>query len=377
MRISRFNSTLFILIIFVLSSCNQFSKKDSPSKRSYPKYARGFYVTEENGYKEAFVTNPWDTTKILAHYVFISKSITENPIPKNAIAIKVPCHSVACLSTPEIGFISRLGLVDRITGVSEKDYIQDTVLLNQLASNKTIDLGPFEAYNVELLMELNPEVLFAAPFKEQKYGKIIQTGIPIAYCSSYMEDTPLGRAEWIKFIALFFDKYEEACRLFDVIEKNYLQASKLANSSKVKPTVFSGKMYQNIWYISGLNSYMAQFFIDAGSQYKWQDLSFSGSEPIGFERVYERCYDSDYWVMLEYAPFGYSYCQVASENEKYKDFYAFKNKKIVFCNTKDTPYYEKGIVEPDVILTDFVKIFHPEIIPNYKPTYFKLLGNEN
>ncbi len=368
--------TLFLPSIFLIFGCTQSVKVDHPAQKSFPKYAKLFYISEENGYKEAFVKDPWDSTKILAHYVFIPKNERNSSSIYNATIVRTPCESVACLSSPEIGFVSRLGLVSNVTGVSQIEYIKDSLVLQQVASGKTIDLGPFEAYNIELLMALNPEVLFAAPFKESKYDKIIQTGVPIAYCSSYMEESPLGRAEWIKFIALFFDKYDQACQIFNEIEKNYQSASALAKSLKQKPTVFSGKMFQNTWFVSGLNSYMAQFFTDAGGEYLWQDLKFSGSEPIGFERVYERCHASDYWVILEYAPGGYSYQKLITESDKYKNFEAYKNKKIILCNTYQSSYYEKGIIEPEVILKDFVKIFHPELLPEYKSVYFELLTHE-
>ena len=366
-------------IVAFFCSCNHPLQKSDNNAQNIikPKYAKGFYIIKNNDLLEAFVKDPWDSTKTLAHYVFVRKNDRNSISVNGATIVKTPCQSVACLSSPEIGFITRLGLIETITGISQKEYIKEPKIVDRIAADKIIDLGPFEAYNTEKLMALNPEVLFAAPFKDNKYGKIIQTGIPMAYCASYMEESPLGRAEWIKFIALFFDKYDEACSIFDTIENNYTKASEIAKRADNKPVVFTGKLYQSIWYISGLKSYMAQYFIDAGAKYAWDDKNHAGSdEPANFEQVYERCNAADFWVILEYATNGYSYQKLQSENENYKNFSAFQKRNIVFCNTNLTAYYDKGIIEPDVILKDFIAIFHPDLLPNYVPTYFKRLNHE-
>ena len=365
------------IILFLSFGCKQPAREKVASDSVMrPKYAKGFYISKSGEYTEAFVKDPWDSTKTLAHYVFVPKNQRSSILVSGAKIIRIPCITAACLSSPEIGFISRLGLVNTIAGVSQKEYIKDTQVLRRIESGLAIDLGPFERYNTERLMELNPDVLFAAPFKDDKYGKIRQTRIPIAYCSSYMEESPLGRAEWIKFIALFYDKYDQACAIFDTIARNYENASEIARNIKKKPVVFSSKMYQTTWFVSGLNSYMAQFFTDSGARYSWDDMLFSGSEPVSFERVYERCNDADYWVVLEFAPDGYSYTKLKSENERYQNFKAFKQRNIIFCNTNVSAYYEKGIIEPDVILKDFIAQFHPELLPGYKPTYFSRLTYE-
>ncbi len=374
------NKKVLFVIAFTLFlgfGCKQPAREKVNSESVIrPKYAKGFYISKSGEYTEAFVKDPWDSSKIIAHYVFVPKNQRTSISVYDAKIIKVPCSTVACLSSPEIGFISRLGLANTITGISQKEYIKDSLLLSRIASGLAVDLGPFERYNTERLMALNPEVLFAAPFEDDKYGKIRQTRIPIAYCSSYMEESPLGRAEWIKFIALFYDRYDEACAIFDTIARNYEVASGIARNIKEKPTVFSGKMYQTTWFISGLNSYMAQFFNDAGARYSWDDLTFSGSKPVSFERVYERCNAADYWVVLEFAPGGYSYAKLQSENDRYQNFQAFKQRKVIFCNTDLSAYYEKGIIEPDVILKDFIAQFHPELLPGYQPTYFSRLTHE-
>lgn len=376
------NKNIILLLTAFLAffcSCNHSSQKNINNQENIikPKYAKGFYMSKNDGLIEAFVKDPWDSTKILAHYIFVPKTDRSSISSDGATIIRTPCVSVSCLSSPEIGFINRLGLIETITGVSQKEYIKESKILKRISSNKIIDLGPFEAYNSEKLMELNPEVLFAAPFKDNKYGKIIQTGVPMAYCASYMEESPLGRAEWIKFIALFYDKYDEACSIFDTIESNYNKASTIAKGADSKPVVFAGKMYQSIWYISGLKSYMAQYFVDAGAKYAWEDKKHAGSdEPVNFEKVYERCNAADFWVILEYAPNGYSYKNLQSENDNYKNFSAFQKQNIIFCNTEKTAYYDRGIIEPDVILKDFIAIFHPELMPNHSPTYFTPLHNE-
>ncbi len=366
---------IYISIITFLISCTEDLPKNNIEKsvKNEIIYAKGFSLKYFDGYKEAIVKNPWDSTKILAKYIFISKKSKIQKKFNDAIIIQTPCERIACLSSTEVGYISRINSEKTIVGISQKEYIKNKNVLQQIENGYTTDLGPFELYNIEKLISIKPQVLFVSPYNEQKYNKIEELGIPLAYISGYMEESPLGRAEWIKFISLFFEKEDIASKIFDSISIRYNTASKIANSIERKPTVFSSKLYQDIWYISGSKSYLAKLLEDAGAKYLWSDKKWSGSLPIDFEAVLERCYNSDFWVLLEYAKKQYSYKDIELENQKYTDFLAFKNKNIIWCNTNTTSYFEEGILEPDIILMDFISYFHPKLMLNYKPKYFKLM----
>ena len=48
--------------------------------------------------------------------------------------------------------------------------------------------------------------------------------------------------------------------------------------------------------------------------------------------------------------------------------------KAIYCNMKQTPYYEETPVRPDLLLEDLVAIFHPELVrADYHGRYYQLL----
>jgi len=177
-------------------------------------------------------------------------------------------------------------------------------------------------------------------------------------------------------MALFFGKEQEANKNFSEIEVRYKTLVAKAKEATSRPTVFASKPYQGIWYVSPGNSYMAQLFADAGARYLYADRKSQGPIPFDFETVYQQAVHADFWVVLENYQGVYSYQTMKDEYASYADFDAFKSRKVVFCNTNNTAYYDEGLLRPDVLLSDLLKAFHPELMENYSPVYFDILKQE-
>lgn len=375
-----------ILVVLVLSilniACNNESDKNHQEKtnnsqsdnssKTYPKYAEGFSVKYFGNYKIVEVKNSWDTTKISARYILVNRG-TEKPVGIDGYLIETPIKNMACVFTTHIGYAHKLGVLEAIKGISEPQYINTVEMKKRVAEGKVEALGPSTNVDLEKLISINPDVLFVSPFKENRYGKIQELGIPLAISASYMENTPLARSEWVKFMAYFFNKEDVAEKIFNDIENDYNSLVSKTVGLKKKPTVFSNKRFGQVWFIPGGNSYMAQFFNDAGANYLWKETKETGSLALDFETVFEKAYKADFWSITANNGGNYGYNELLGEYDAYKEFEAFKNRKVILCNTHVKPYYETGLLEPNVILADFIKIFHPEIVPNHKPVYFDLM----
>jgi len=389
MKIPRDYHLLFIIILLTVSlpGCNteQSSDKKHPATtdsipsanlfphKSHPRYAELFSIEYKQQAKVVRLKNPFDTTRLLRTYVLLPRGINPDTTLPEGQVVRIPLQRVALSQTTHIGFFHALRLLPVIEGVSQKRYVKNQQVRRAITNGKINAFGPSHNINVEKLLQVNPDLLFVAPFKDNKYNKVKDVGIPVAVNSSYMETTPLARAEWVKFISYFFNREKQADRLFDSIANHYHRLSRMAQQKRARPTIFSGKKIGQVWYVPGGKSYMARFFEDAGAHYLWRDNSESGSVPLDFESVFYKAREADYWCLIENYAGEYSYSQLSAENIHYKEFEAFNQRKILFCNTHTQPYYEQGILEPDVILADLISILHPDLLAEHRNKYYKLL----
>ena len=222
-------------------------------------------------------------------------------------------------------------------------------------------------------MGINPDVIFISPFKRGGYDAMREVGIPLIPHLGYKETSPLGQAEWVKFIGLFTGQEAKANKLFSATEKRYNELKQLASNVKKRPVVFSGELRGGNWYAVGGKSFLAQLFRDAGADYFLRNDSTSGGVTLDFETVYNQAEDVDYWRIVNSFKGNFSYETLKEEDARYADFKAFKERKVVYCNMSKTPFYESMPVEPEVVLADFIHVFHPDLLPNHKPGYYELL----
>ena len=231
--------------------------------------------------------------------------------------------------------------------------------------------------NLEVLIDLKPDLVmtYATGLPEyDAHPKLQEAGIPVVLNSEYMEENPLGRAEWIKFMSVFFDREREANAYFEKIKKEYLSHVDSVNSLNVtRPTVFLNNNWQGTWHMAGGNSYVAKLLKDAGADYLWSDDTTTGSIPLDFEFVYEKAQHADYWLNPGTAM---TLKDLLGEDARYSEFDAFKSKKIYNNNARvnaegGNDYWESGVAHPETILKDLIKIFHPEIVSEHNFVYYR------
>ncbi|MEW7278978.1 ABC transporter substrate-binding protein [Aquimarina sp. 2201CG1-2-11] len=372
----------FTILTTFMFSCKKAPKESTPLTVMYmaPQHiecASGLIIENHETYKEIKVTTPWPGAKRELTYILHPKG-TEKPFKSNtAIFIQVPIERIVVTSTTDIPMLEYLGLEEKLVGFPHTDYISSEKTRELIDKGAIKELGKEYNLNTEVVLELLPELIigFSTTGDIKAYDLIQKTGIPVVMNGSWMEEHPLGRAEWIKLIAAFFGKEDKAEEIFQSIKKNYNEAVGLAYNTSNTPTVLSGNMFKDIWYLPGGNSYISTFFRDAHTNYLWSDTKETGSLTLNFESVLEKGQNASLWIGAGNAT---SLDELAQENHRYPLFDAFKNKAVYSSSLKKGSkggliYYELGPMRPDLILKDIIKIAHPELLTDYEPYFFEKL----
>ncbi|HCO67155.1 MAG TPA: iron ABC transporter substrate-binding protein [Dysgonomonas sp.] len=370
---------LFICSLFLIS-CNQSKKTSSDSGKdskldasSNIKYAKGFTVEDYGNYRLVDITDPSGESDVVYKYAFLQRGTDREDIPSDYQIIETPVRNVICMTTLQTSNFIKLNAVDRIVGITSTRFLFNEQLNNQLKSGKTHKIGIEGEFDSELVIALNPDVIFVSPFKKGGYDAIRNLEIPLISFLGYKESSPLGQAEWIKFTAMLLGIEEQADQQFEEIEKKYKELEALVTSASERPTVLSGELHSGNWYVVGGNSYLAQLFRDAGADYFMKNDDESGGFYVDFETVYSQGANADYWRMVNSYNGDFNYEALKQSDARYADFKAFKDKKVIYCNLREKPFYENTPVEPEVVLADLIKIFHPDLLPEHKPVYYELM----
>jgi iron complex transport system substrate-binding protein len=376
--VRKFYSFFFLLILL---GCNSEQEEriaeeiNSNSLKAEINYAKGFSIEAFDGYKIITVTNSW-----VSHNKSFKYVLYRNEKPKEisgAIFIKTPITSIACMSLTQVAFIEKIGKEKSIVALSGCDYVSSSKIKNRVSTNLIKEIGEGQNINYEMLIEEKPNFImgFGIDASSNNYiNKLVSLGLDVVLNAEYMETHPLGKAEWIKFIAAFYEEESKADSIFKKIEKEYLEYLELTKNIKKRPTVFTGMPWNGSWYIPGAASFQAQLLKDAGAQYLWLDNDEKSSLIKSKEIIIDEAYDADFWLNLN------SYSDIASiinYDEKFKGFKAVKQKKLYnndnrINGTLGNDYWESGVVNPQIILKDLIKVFHPKLIKHEMYYYRKL-----
>ncbi len=340
------------------------------------RYARGFTVrTLANGIRLVDVADPQtdeDRMPVSYHFALIPKG---SPIvPASYTPVHVPIDRTIVMTMLQLSNFTALDALDVVRGITGTKNLFNKDVRARVDDGRIVKIGMEGNFDTELILAAQPEVIFISPFKRGGYDAIKETGITLIPHLGYKELHPLGQAEWIKFVGLFLGKEHEADSLFAQIEERYngLKEKTRLLGERI-PTVFSGEMHGGNWYAVGGRSALAQLFRDAGANYVIKDDN-TGGVNIEFEQLYAAAADADYWRILNSFPGDFSYEALKASEPRNELFRAFREKKVIYCNMKQTPYYELSPVQPDVLLADLIAIFHPELMPtDYQPTFYQLL----
>ena len=371
---------LLLAMLFIsFSSCDKKEKtsvleKNSIESKYLIKYAQGFDLQYYNGYRKLIIKSPYPDAEQYQEFILVSDKTNDfDGLNK----LFIPIQKVVATSTTHIPMIEILGETNSIIGFPNTDFISSKKTRQRIKDGLVIDLGNEQNFNTEVLISLQPDALIA--FSMGNSTKIYQTielnKIPVIYNGDWLEETPLGRAEWIKFFGALYNKDREADSIFQIIESEYLLAKDIALKATKSPSILSGVLYKDQWNLPAGESFTAQFFKDANTEYLWKDSKGQGSLVLSFEAVLENAQDADYWIGSGYYT---TLEEVKSANAHYAQFKAYKNGTVYSFSKRRSEsggveYFEFAPIQPHIVLKDLIKVIHPELLPDYEPYFLQRL----
>lgn len=376
MAIPRF-SILIPFLYLVCFACipveNNSHSNIEQNNELIPSYANGFRIIKQNNFRKILIYSPWSKNTLLNEFVLWPDSI---PLPdslKTKPVILTPVNKLITLSSTQWAATILLDETDIIKGVSETSYIQNELIRRQIEVNAITEVAVNGTYKPELIIQIHPDLILYSPDPSGIPEVLIRSGSALLAWPDYFENHPLGRAEWVKVMGVLLQKEKEADSIFDNISQSYKNLRKLTETITIRPTIFADKEFSGQWYVPGGKSYMACLFQDAGADYLWKENTSTASFPLGIEAILSKAHNADFWRIAQAANGSYSYNDLKNENEIYASFKAFEQKKIIFCNTATTAYFERSQFEPHIVLSDLIFLMHPELLPDYQPVYYHIL----
>jgi iron complex transport system substrate-binding protein len=371
--------TLILLVAFF--SCTE---KKSETKNIISdttavriKYASGFKISKVDNTWLAEVTYPHQGATSGYQYLLVPQGDRAPVHDPSVKVIYTPISSIVCTSTTHIPLLDYLNETDKLVGFPTTDYISSEKMRKRIDAGKVSELGVDKGLNLEKIAVLKPSLVMGYTMTSDygQFKKIEELGVPVVINAEYLEKHPLGRAEWIKFMALFFNKSAEADSVFNSIEKNYFATKKLAESASSKPSVLSGIVYGDAWFMPGGQNYASKIFADAGCNYLWSNDPSHGFLQLSFEHVYERARDADLWIGVGNFK---TLADLKAADHRYEWFRPFKHQEVYTYDARQgakggSEYLELGYLRPDLILQDLVKIAHPNLMEDYQLYFHKKL----
>lgn len=375
---------LFLLcsLMLTLGCRNQKTteKKESHQDSDEVSYAKGFTIEDLGNFKVVTVTDPWPNAKKPYTYALVPREILPAiSFPKDTYdaIIPIPVNSIVVTSTTHIPALESLGALTKLVGFPNTDFISSMPARKLISNGKIKELGKNESLNTEIVLELQPDVVvgFAVNNDNNSFDLLQKAGIPVLFNGDWTEQTPLGKAEWIKLFGALLNKEDQAHKIFRGIKSSYETVVALAQQATTKPTVLSGSLFKDVWYLPAGESWAAQFLSEANTQYLWAQTTGIGSLSLSLESVLDQGQTADFWI----SPGSFtSYDALAHANSHYAQFQAFQKQQVYSFAATTGPtggllYYELAPHRPDLVLKDLVHIFHPELLPDHQPFFFKPL----
>ena len=372
-------SAYIVTWVLLLSACGGGSKTSSLQAEGDTirmKYSSLLQIVKHADYTVVTIRNPWDTLKVLHTYLLADR---EKPLPEHlpeGTVVRTPLQKSVIYSSVHCSLWSELDELKGIGGVCGLEYIKLPQIQEGCRNGSIVNVGNSMNPDIERIIDLRPDAILLSPFENSGgYGRVGKLNIPIIECADYMETSALGRAEWMRLYGLLLGKEAQADSLFAGIEKEYLTLTQQVKSQNLKrPTVISEMKNSSAWYIPGGNSTMGRLYQDAGADYVFAYLSNSGTVPLAFETVFDRGGNADIWLIKYNQPQDKTYSELERDYAPYARFKAFQDRKVYGCNTNHVPFYEESPFHPELLLKDLIKIFHPELLPDYDFKYFSNLA---
>jgi len=376
----------FIYFLSCLCSCLTEPKRKKTSFNSggsiNPVEATGYKIQQNKGFQKLTVIDPWQkSSDNQFDYYLLEKGKVIPPELKDKQVFLTPLNRVICLSTTHIGFLDALGELSSVIGLSGSAYLTNPEVKKGVAENRIRDVGYERGLNYEMIVQLKPDVVFAYGVGSEinaQMNKLHDLGIPVVLVGEYLEESPLGKAEWIRFFGAFYRKGEMAGKAWEKIRSNYDTIRSKVAKIPGRPSVLTGLPFKDTWWIAGGQSNLAVMIRDAGGKFLWEDNPSKEAFPVSLEEVFLRASKADFWINCGSAG---NLDGLMAFDQRFSDLQSVRKLQVYNNNLRSTSgggndYWESGVVHPDLVLSDLVKIFHPELAVNNEFYYYKKLSHD-
>ncbi|WP_395074736.1 ABC transporter substrate-binding protein [Flavobacterium sp.] len=368
---------LFILTTFV--GCKKNAEISNAAKFKISnsiQYAKGLEIYKYSGFSVLKVKNPWPKANKDYSYILQEKNgIIPDSLKQNTI-IQIPVKTIVVTSTTHIPSLEMLGVENTLIGFPNLNYISSPKVRARIDSGNVEELGNNQSLNIEVAINLAPSIIvgYGIDNNNSSLDNLQKSGLKVVLNGDWNEQSSLGKAEWIKFFGALYGQEQKALSIFEKIVKDYKSTLTLAEKASSNPTVLSGAMFQDVWYMPQGESWGSVFLKDAKSNYLWKDTKGTGSLSLSFETVLEKGQNADFWIQGQFSTLD----EIEKTNKHYTQFKAFKTKNVYsFGNKKGKTggnlFYELAPNRPDLVLKDILKMVHPELLPNYEMSFIEKL----
>lgn len=314
---------------------------------------------DEGDFLKAEVVNPWDTASLLATYVLVERGVRPDSLPAGDVTVvEVPLERSLVYSPVHAGVIAEMGRAAAVAGVTDAQYFGKEPYASLIKSGKIADAGSSMSPSAEAIVALKPDAILLSPFENAGHGALLQMGVPLIECADYMEETPKGRAEWVRFFGALYGTPAAADSIFARVEATYDEIKGNVSTLGEKPTVITEMLTDGCWFVPGGHSYMARLLQDAGATYPWSNNTSAGSLQLDFSSVYAKAADADFWLIRT---FGHdlTLSDLRSVYLLNSQFKAFKRGNVYVANTGEVPLFDEFPFHPELLLAEYAEIFHP------------------
>ena len=326
--------------------------------------ARLLTMERAEHYTLVTVKNPWRAGEVLHRYVLVpADSLLPGNLPEGTV-VRTPVRRALVYSSVHTALMKELGRFDALAGVTDAQYFTDAEVVNGLRNGTIADCGSSMGPTVEKVIEMSPDAILLSPYQDATYGQITKLDIPIIECADYMEFTPLGRAEWIKFYGELLGRRAMADSIYRAVEKAYceIRQSCSRQSPSKRTKVLTEMVLSGVWNVPGGQSYMSQMIQDAG------DEPSTGSLNLDFNQVLAVAQDADVWLIKSF--FIHSLADLKGAYSLNDQFKAFQRHQVYVCDTNESHLFERFPFHPEVLLQEYADIFahRTQNLQFFKPT---------
>lgn len=358
-----------LLALLCLTSCVRERQKTNIEGQ----YAQGFRLTDAENYTEVVVYDPWcDTVRVMQRYYLVRDMAVETPA--DGVKLHIPITRLAITSSTHAGFLDALGETRALCGVCSPEIIYTDIPSEE---EGCLNMGDAMQLNIERVLMSGAQAVMISTYAQGDGARerLEKVNIPIIYNNEWTEATPLGRAEWLRFVGAFFDKAAEADSIFRQIEREYQSLQQIVDMpDNERRTLMTGANFRGTWYMPSGNTYTARLYRDAGAKYRYEDSKEQGSLPLSIETVLVEFKDADVWIGSNATTLD----ELRQSDEKHTWFKAYQTGEVFHFrkrmnSTGGNDFWESGVVHPERLLADVIWAVYPDKMTDYEPFYIEKL----